>query len=278
MKKKIYFGLILALFLGIFSACNKTEEIDEHYGMIEVPYSDRTIWIKPKENAIKNEFTEKDFTADEDRIRYIGDKYDALYGIDVSGHQGSIDWEKVAADGVDFVYIRAGYRGYTYGDMFVDKSFYANIRGAAAAGLKVGVYFFSQAINLVEVEEEAKFFLNIIDKYSPYIDLPVVYDWEAMDSPDSRTKFIDVARVTEFADTFTARMKNAGYETGVYFNRHDGYMFDLARIQDNVMWFAGLESYPNFYYKVDMWQYSFSGRVDGIGPDVDLDIMFTPKK
>ena len=123
---------------------------------------------------------------------------------------------------------------------------------------------------------EAKF-RSLIDKYKDDITLPVVFDWEVMDYRDSRTKFIDIGKVTTLAKRFCALVEEEGYETGIYFNRHDGYDYDLARIQDKMMWFAGLQEYPNFYYRVDMWQYSFSGVVDGVPGEVDLDMIFTEK-
>ncbi len=265
---------LAGIIFSLLTSCSKEPEYDEHYGMIEVPYSDRTIWITPKEDAALNTLKESDFSVGDDGIRYVGTDRKALYGIDVSSHQGDIDWRKVKASGIDFVYIRAGYRGYTEGLLHNDSRFYQNIRGARNAGLRIGVYFFSQAINLDEVEKEAEYFKNLIEDYKDDITLPVIYDWEVMDYRDSRTKFIKISKVTDFARLFCSMMEEEGYETGLYFNRHDGYDFDLGKIQDLTMWFAGLQNYPNFYYRVDMWQYTFSGHVDGVPGDVDMDMLF----
>lgn len=265
---------VASILFGLLTSCSKQPEYDEHYGMIEVPYSDRTIWITPKEGAELNTLKESDFTVSDSGIEYTGGEKKVLYGIDVSNHQGDIDWVKVKNSGIDFVYIRAGYRGYTEGLLHNDARFYQNIRGAKAAGLRIGVYFFSQAINLDEVEKEAEYFKNLISGYKDDITLPVIYDWEVMDYRDSRTKYINVAKVTDFARLFCSMMEEEGYQTGIYFNRHDGYDFDLAKIQDLTMWFAGLQNYPNFYYRVDMWQYSFTGQVDGVPGEVDLDMLF----
>ena len=105
-------------------------------------------------------------------------------GVDVSAHQGEIDWEKAAADGIQFAMIRLGYRGYTEGEIGLDPYFLRNIEGAQAAGLDVGVYFFSQAITKDEAVEEAKFVLNWIEGYE--LDYPIFFDWEDIEA-DART-------------------------------------------------------------------------------------------
>lgn len=109
---------------------------------------------------------------------YTGSDYEVRRGIDVSEHQLEIDWAQAAAD-IDFAFIRLGYRGYTEGGLFEDPYFKANIEGAIANGLDVGVYFFSQAVNVQEAIEEAEFVLERIREYD--ISLPVVFDWEKIE-------------------------------------------------------------------------------------------------
>ena len=134
------------------------------------------------------------FSADSrGRMQYSGGKY--LTGIDVSEHQYDIDWEKVAADGIDFAMIRVGYRGSTAGQIYTDEYFEKNIAGATAAGLKVGVYFYSQAINAEEAAEEAAFVLNAIRPYK--VTFPVVFDWEIVGGSDARTYTVSRAVLCE---------------------------------------------------------------------------------
>ena len=129
------------------------------------------------------------FSADSrGRMRYTG-AASTLTGIDVSEHQYDIDWRKVAADGVDFAMIRVGYRGSTAGGIYTDDYFEKNIRGALNAGLKVGVYFFSQALDAGEAAEEAAFVLEQIRPYE--ITMPVVFDWEIVGGSDARTYTVD---------------------------------------------------------------------------------------
>ena len=140
----------------------------------------------PIETALPvNGWTQADFSRDEQGwLRGA----DALTGVDVSAHQGEIDWQKVADSGVDFAIIRAGYRGYGQeGKLLQDENFEQNIRGALNAGLDVGVYFFSQATNVWEVEEEAQQLLKALEGYP--ITYPVVFDWERITHSAASTAF-----------------------------------------------------------------------------------------
>ena len=120
-----------------------------------------------------NSYDADEFYLEDGFLRY-GE--DSRVGIDVSSHQGEIDWEAVATSGVEFAIIRAGYRGYSEGELFVDPFFFENIEGALENGLDVGVYFFSQALNTEEALEEAEFLLEAVEGYE--LALPVVFDWE----------------------------------------------------------------------------------------------------
>ena len=199
-----------------------------------------------------------------------------LRGIDVSEHQLDIDWNSVAQSGVDYAYIRVGRRGYTEGGLFEDPYFKANVQGAQNAGLKVGVYMFSQAITVQEAIEEARFVLERIGAYN--ITLPVVFDWEKIHEADARTADITMEGRTDCAVAFCETVKNAGYTPCVYFNRNLGYYgYDLTRLTDYMFWFALPESgFPNFYYAADMWQYSFTETVPGINVETDMNLWFIP--
>ena len=212
------------------------------------------------------------FSADSrGRMQYSGGKY--LTGIDVSEHQYDIDWEKVAADGIDFAMIRVGYRGSTAGQIYTDEYFEKNIAGATAAGLKVGVYFYSQAINAEEAAEEAAFVLNAIRPYK--VTFPVVFDWEIVGGSGARTYTVSRAVLCESAKTFCRAVEDAGYDAMIYFTQYLGYRkYILRQLSDYEFWYAEYEAKPRIVFNFDMWQYSSTGSVNGIDGDVDLNIYF----
>ena len=216
------------------------------------------------------------FTEADGRIIYTDENVSYRTGVDVSTFQGNIDWDAVAADGIDFAIIRVGLRGYgKSGSIYEDEKAIRNIEGALDAGLQVGVYFFSQAINTEEAIQEADFVLDIIKDYD--IAYPVVFDWENDPGIGMRTDNLPDSILTDCAVAFCERVKAAGYKPAVYFNLNFGYLrYDLSRIKDYVFWYAQHEgTSPEFYYNYSIWQYSDHGRVDGIDGDVDLNISFS---
>ena len=193
------------------------------------------------------------------------------YGIDVSWHQGAIDWAKVAADGIDFAIIRCGYRGSSTGNLNEDECFRDNIRGALENGIEVGVYFFSQALNVDEAMEELAFTLDLIRGYD--VTMPVVFDWEQY---GGRSKTPDWNSVTECIVAFCDGVAAAGYTPMTYYNPSMAYLhLDLPRLQYYPKWLAHYMEVTNYYYDFQMWQYGSSGSVDGINGRVDMDILFT---
>lgn len=195
-------------------------------------------------------------------------------GIDVSRHQGDIDWSLVAQDGVEFAFIRVGNRGYSTGKMVEDEYFDENITEALQAGIKVGVYYYSQAINETELLEEANF---VLEKIAPYkVECPVVFDVEKV-SGDGRMNNISVEERTALAKLFCQTIQNAGYRPMIYHNTEMGVMLlNLEELEEYDKWFAAYSDV--FYYPYDyrIWQYSQSGKVQGIASDVDLNISFAP--
>ncbi len=221
-------------------------------------------------------YLHENFIMEDGRIKYSDDSVSYSTGIDVSAFQGKIDWDRVADDGIDFAIIRAGLRGYgSKGSIHEDDNVRKNLIGAAEAGLKVGVYFYSQAITVEEAVEEAEFVLDIIKDYK--IDAPVVFDWENDPGVGMRTDNLPGNVLTDCAVAFCEKIKSAGYIPAVYFNLTDAYVrYDLDRISDYVFWYAQHEGVaPKFYYQYSIWQYSDSGRVDGIDGYVDLNICFS---
>lgn len=194
-------------------------------------------------------------------------------GIDVSSFQGVIDWQAVAADGVEFAIIRMGIRGYGTGKLVVDEQFEANIAGALAAGLDVGVYFFTAAVNEAEAIEEAEFLIAAMEPYG--IQCTVVLDIEDVNSDSSRTNGLTKEQWTNNTVAFCERVKQAGYTPMIYGNMQSFMlMLDMTRLEEYDKWFAAYTSYFYFPYDFEIWQYSDSGTVAGIESAVDLNISF----
>ena len=214
------------------------------------------------------------FTLDDrGRMRYSGKDVRVLQGIDVSEHQFGIDWNKVAADGIDFAIIRVGYRGTTAGGLYMDDYFERNIKGALAAGLKVGVYFYSQAINTLEAQEEAEFVLDAIRDYN--VELPICFDWEIVGGEEARTYAVTRPDLRDCALVFCQTIEDAGYTPMVYFTQYLGYRkYNLRSLTEYGFWFADYTAEPCFAYHFDMWQYSEGGEVNGIDGIVDMNILF----
>lgn len=198
---------------------------------------------------------------------------ESITGIDISSYQGEVDFEAVKASGVEFVMVRLCYRGYGTGRIVYDKYGFQNIEGALAAGLRVGVYFFSQAITPEEAEEEAYFILSAIKDYD--ITMPVVYDWEPVSDPTARTANMDPETLTRCCKVFLETVEAAGYRPMLYFNRRQAqYHIDISYLKDYDFWLAAYTSRMEFPYKIDMWQYTNQGSVPGIEGDVDINVYF----
>lgn len=220
----------------------------------------------------ENPYGRLDFQYDENNYLKLIDG-PSVTGIDVSSYQGDIDFGAVKASGVDFVIIRLGYRGYETGRIVYDKYAFDNLRKATAAGLDIGVYFFSQAITLEEAEEEAYFVLSAIEDYN--ITMGVVYDWESVSDPEARTADMDRDTLTKCCKVFLETIEASDYRAFLYFNRRQAkYHMDINYLKDFDFWLAAYTDRMDFPYKIDMWQYTNQGRVPGIEGDVDINIYF----
>lgn len=195
-------------------------------------------------------------------------------GIDVSKHQGQIDWQQVAADGVEFAFIRVGLRGYESGLVVLDEQFENNIKGATTNGIKAGVYFFSQATTEEEAIEEANFVLQNIAPYK--VECPVVIDVEKVSDSDARMNQITMEQRTANVRAFCETIAAAGYQPMIYHNMEMATMFlDFALLEDYPKWFAYYSNQDFYYpYAYDVLQYSDKGKINGIKGDVDLNISF----
>lgn len=235
--------------------------------------------LVPKFDMDLNQYDRDKFVESNGYIRYEDGK--SVLGVDVSEHQGTIDWQAVKNAGMDFVILRVGYRGMTEGLLNVDATFEQNYQGAVDAGLKVGVYFFSQAVTEKEAQQEADFVLETLNGRD--LSYPVVFDWETpipseeLPAEDLRAYNMSGEEVTSFAKAFCQRIEKKGYTACVYTNKHMAYnSFNLEELKEYALWYAEYQPAPSLYYDFHIWQYSASGTVPGIEGNVDLNICFEP--
>lgn len=197
---------------------------------------------------------------------------ESVLGIDVSQWQGNIDWQQVKSAGVEFALIRVGGRGSAQeGKVYFDDNAQKNYQGATAAGIDVGCYFFSQALSVEEALEEAQYLLSQIEGWQ--ITMPIVFDWEYID--DGRTSQTSAQTIMACAKAFCDEIAAAGHTPMVYFNyRMLANGFNLEQMADYHFWLAHYDAEMDFPYRVDMWQYSATGKVPGIAGNVDMNLYF----
>lgn len=195
-----------------------------------------------------------------------------VLGIDVSKWQKEIDWDKVKNEGVDFAIIRCGYRGSVTGSLVEDPYFEQNIKGARAAGIKVGVYFFTQAVNEVEAVEEASMVISLVRDYE--LQYPVFIDTEGAGG-NGRADSLNVEERTAVCEAFCTTVKNAGLEAGVYASRN-WYNNKLTAntLESYAIWLAEYRSVPLYQGYYQMWQYTSKGKINGINGNVDLNVSY----
>ena len=201
----------------------------------------------------------------------------ALTGIDISAHNTVSDWAALKADGIDYVMLRAGYRGYGVGTgkLYKDDKFREYYHAAKDAGLLVGAYFFSQAITEEEAVEEAILTAEVLEGCA--LDFPVAFDWELIfhDDEGARTDNVPVDTLTDCILAYCQNMQAFGYQTMLYQNKRTTlFKLDLPRLKDIPFWLAEYGDGPTYIYNYDMWQYSCTGTVAGIDGNVDLNLCF----
>ncbi|MCM1334839.1 MAG: glycoside hydrolase family 25 protein [Bacteroides sp.] len=234
-------------------------------------------WIPVLSELPQHNYRKSGFFVDErGRMRYTErGEASSYFGIDVSSYQGDIDWQLAKEDGVEFAFLRIGYRGYgEEGKLCADEKFVQNYEGAHDAGIDIGIYFFSQAITSEEAAEEASFLLDLLDVRT--LEYPIVYDWETVvtpeDDPPPRTEDVMPQTLTLSAISFCEAIEDAGYEAMIYTNKKQAVMkYDLRQLRAYPVWLAYYDTNLNYCYDFDVWQYG-TGSVDGIEGEVDLNI------
>ena len=231
---------------------------------------DNTAATDPVGTLAANPLNPEDFIKKDGYLHCL--THPAVLGIDVSFWQGQIDWAQVKDAGIQFAMIRVGARSSDQGKLFADDCVSQNYAGASAAGVKVGAYFFSQAVTPAEAVEEAEYMLAIIKDWK--VDMPIVYDWEYI-SADARTGDVDARTLTDCAKAFCRTVAAAGYQPMIYFNTSQSFeRLYLEELAGYPFWLAQYNDTLEYPYKIDMWQYTDQGNVPGINGYVDLNLYF----
>ena len=302
MKKRVWIMImvvILAVFYGCGNQDEKMQKTSESTGEIlpadatEMDAKEATVdgpamlefvdsfgetyQMEVNSKVAPNLYDNQGFLRNGYRMSYGGEGYSYRLGIDVSHYQGDIDWQKVKAAGIEFVFVRLGYRGYGQdGVGRLDTNFEKNMEGARAAGLDVGVYFFAQAVNETEAVEEAEFVLEHLMEYD--LQMPVVYDPESVVHEEARTDNVTGEQFTKNTKVFCETIEKSGYDAMVYCNMTwQAFKLDLEELEEYPIWYADYEEYPQTPYHFEIWQYSNEGTVDGIQGNVDLNIQMIKK-
>ena len=198
---------------------------------------------------------------------------DARFGIDVSKWNKEIDWAQLRKEGVEFAIIRAGYRGSVSGSLVVDPYFEQNIKGAVENGIDVGIYFFTQAVDEREAVEEASIVMSLVQGYD--ITYPIFIDSEGAGG-NGRADNLDVPTRSKVCQAFCETIRSGGYTAGIYASKNWlNNRLDITKFSgDNVIWLAEYRDTPTYGGTYGMWQYTSSGRINGIEGRVDFNLCY----
>ncbi|MCR5033495.1 MAG: hypothetical protein K6A92_11635 [Lachnospiraceae bacterium] len=241
----------------------------------KVTYADGSEeWVAINNYLSKNSYDFTKLVLEGVVMKYYEDGRKTSYmGVDVSKYQDYVDFNALKKAGVEFVMVRLGARGYESGVLSLDDYFTENMKRASDAGLSVGVYFYSQAINEEEAEEEARMVLDQLHSYN--IQYPVAYVMEYIDNDHSRIEDLSRSEKTTIARTFLSAVRDAGYNVMLYGSKQWLIKeIDLSRLTEFDTWLSQSEDIPDYPYRFSMWQYTKKAKIDGIAGDADLNISF----
>lgn len=253
-----------------------TPEVDYEDGSyVKVDLRDGSSeYIKINEKYEKNNLDLTKLANSDGKLKYLKDgKKASFLGVDISKNQKDVNFEMLKNNGVDFVMIRVGGRGYQSGELAMDDHFETYIDSAIAANLDVGLYWTSYAVTSQEALEEANLLLAAIGERK--ITYPIAFDMEYVNNDDSRIDTLTKDEKTTIAASFVNRIYEAGYKPMIYGNKEwllkriNLGVFDNTRI-----WLSDDSDIPDYPYKFDMWQYTTNGTIPGIDGAADLNICF----
>lgn len=274
-------GLVAGMLLIHFAAPDKsateapqdikmTLASEKHVTNVYIPKRERILGQIAKNGYITENFEiENGFMTYKDET---GNKISHL-GLDLSYHDKSVDWDQLAASGVEFVMLRCGYRGYTEGGLIKDEKFDEYAAEANRVGINLGVYFFTQSVTVEEAEKEAEFVLDLIKDYD--ISYPVALDTEMIEDPEARTNTTEISKDlrSEMAIAFCEKIKEEGYYPVIYASENwmrRNMNLEMVNVYD--FWAAQYQPQNDFLYDFTIWQYTDSGAIPGVSGNVDLDI------
>lgn len=195
------------------------------------------------------------------------------FGVDVSNSNEFVDFNKLKKAGIEFVMIRLGARGYGSGQLSVDEYFFDNMKGAFDAGIKVGVYFYSQAVTIEEALEEAQTVITNLEEYN--ITYPVAFDMELVAGDTARIETLTREEKTNIAVAFCNAIKEAGFKPMIYGSKEWFIKkLDLSKLSDYDIWLEQEQDVPDYPYRFGMWQYSKKAKIDGIAGNANLNVSF----
>jgi len=254
-----------------------TEEEDPSNGgkNVEVVYRNGSSeWIPINPYWKKNTYDFTNLIRKNDLLHYYSNGKEVSYlGVDLSKYQEKVDFYAIKNEGIDYCMLRVGSRGYETGAIQEDEKFQEFLAGAEAAGLPVGLYFFSQAVTEAEAVEEANFVISKIGEHK--ITYPIAFDMEFIDNDNSRIETLTRNEKTNIALAFLNRIEEAGY-TGMLYGNKEWLLkrIDLSKFEKYDIWLSQEEDIPDYPYTYSMWQYTRQGEVYGIDGYVDLNISF----
>jgi len=222
----------------------------------------------------KNEYDLEEYLVNTDgALTYKDGKRESVKGIDLSKYNGTVDFKKLKDAGVDFVMLRLGLRGYGTGAISLDEKFVEYAQNAALNNIAVGAYFYSQAITEAEALEEANYIVGAVTNFN--IKYPIAIDVEKVSEEDARTSKLTNKERTAIVKTFCDTVKSFGYKPAIYAERNMLITgLNLEELNGFDIWLADTNVPTDFPYKFNMWQYTQSGKVDGVEGPVDMDLSF----
>lgn len=274
--KSIVTVMSLVILMMVSSTVYAADTKDPQYGtsMSNTETEKSSLWSTFSITK-KDPYTGKSYTH---KTRFDGKEI--IYAVDVSEHNGTINWDKVKKDGIDYAMIRVGYRSYgSDGKIYEDDNFKQNIRGALNAGFKVGVYFYSQAVTRTEANEEVDFIISKIKGYN--VTLPIAMDYEYASNGSGLTGRLYNAnlskdKATDVCKTFCRSMKEEGYQPMIYANK-SMLQNDLNADQlsaRGLIWLANYTTQTSYSGEFSVWQYTSKGSVSGISGNVDCNFWY----
>ncbi|MDE7415921.1 MAG: glycoside hydrolase family 25 protein [Lachnospiraceae bacterium] len=247
----------------------------EEVKSIQVKHADGTKeWVDVNTDIARNKYNYSNLKYKKPIMNYYEDgTIVSKCGVDISANQGDVDFSKLKNAGCDFVMLKVGARGYSSGNIVSDANFRDNLKAAKKAGLDIGVYFCSQAINKSEAREEADEVLDAISGYS--IKYPVAFVMENVDEDMARIEALDMTERTQIAKAFMNRIEDAGYKAMIYGDKEWLLtMVDMEKLQDYDVWFAQDSDEPEYPYEFGMWQYDSDAAIKGITGDAIMIMSF----